>query len=185
MAKTTNISSGIVSSGLIVSSGTRLNVNSGGTAVAIKEEGGIVSWDSGAVVSFVPSVFSNYVFSGIDVGGHATIHSGTTAVSATITNSGWVKVYNGGLVTNAHLKNSGDLLVYSGGEARDTIADQKTNMNVYSGGTASGIVVSSGGSLNVASDGTAVAIKEEGGLVTWDSGAVVSVVPSVFSNYVF
>ena len=167
-------------SSVIVSSGATLNVASGGTAFDIKEEGGVVSWNSGAIVSFVPSVFSKYTFSG-----SATIHSGTTAVSTTLNSGARIHVYDGGMVLDTNVNANGFLFVYSGGMASDTIINANARMSVYYGGSASNVVVSKGASMFIESGGSVHAIKEEGGIVSWDSGAVVTFVPSVFSNYTY
>ena len=169
-------------SSVIVSSGATLDIASGGTAFDIKEEGGVVTWTSGAVVSFVPSVFSKYTYSGNIA---ATIHSGTTAVSTTVSNGAELYVYEGGLVMDTRLNSRGMLDVYSGGEADDTTINAAGTMKVFYSGLASNVTVSSGAQLEIASDGSALAIKEEGGVVTWTSGAVVSFVPSVISKYVY
>ena len=170
-----NVYSGGTVSGIVVSSGGSLNVASDGTAVAIKEEGGLVTWDSGAVVSFIPSVFSNYVFSGIGLGGHATIHSGTTATSTTITNSAWVKVYNGGLVTDTNLKTGAGLHIYSGAAALYTIVNSGTSLFVYTGGAILDVVVSKSARLTASSGAclTGQMIFEDGAVVSALSGSLV------------
>ena len=165
--------------GIVVSKGANLTIASDGSALAIKEEGGYVTWSSGAVVTFVPSVFTNYSYKQDTV----AIHSGTTANSTTLNYSVDFLVYNGGLASETRINSAGSLHIYSGGEARDTIINSAGRMYVNYQGLADGIVVSKGANLTIASDGSALAIKEEGGYVTWSSGAVVTFVPSVFTNY--
>ena len=165
--------------GVVVSKGANLTIASDGSALAVKEEGGLVSWSSGAFVTFVPSVFTNYSYQTAT----AAIHSGTTAISTTLNRSVDFYVYHGGLASETRINSAGSLHIYSGGEALDTFVNNGGKMYVYYKGLADGVVVSQGATLSIASDGSALAIKEEGGYVTWSSGAVVTFVPSVFTNY--
>ena len=176
------VSYGGMASNMIVSICATLNVASGGSALGIKENGGVVTWTDGAKISFLPNAFSSHTYTGNI---SATIHSGTTAAFTTLNSAADLYVYTGGLVTDTVLKTKSILHVYSGGMAYDTIINSSTRMDINSSGQASGAVVSAGGSLFIASDGSALAIKEEGGVVTWSAGAVVSFVPNVISKYTY
>ena len=67
-----------------VTGGGYFRVSSGGTATAIVEDGGYVYVANGATVSFVEHTFSGCVLSRTS----ATVHSGTTANSATVNEYG-------------------------------------------------------------------------------------------------
>ena len=96
------ISSGVVSNGIIlqgdsmyisnggiaedttVNSSGNLRISSGGTATAIKENGGYVYVAEGAEVTFAANTISGLVLSS----GSATVHSGTVANSTTVNSRG-------------------------------------------------------------------------------------------------
>ena len=124
-----------------------LNVSSGGTALNVRENGGIVNVAKGASVTFLSNTFSGLK---LDIGS-ATIHSGTTAVAATITSkNASLLIFDGGVAENT--VNSGQILVSSGGTANGTINSGR--LTVSSGGTADGTTFE-GGDFRVMAGGTA------------------------------
>ena len=97
-----------------VNPGGGFYVYSGCTATQIVENGGYVYIGFRNIPSgmFVPNVFS-----GVSVRdyGHATIHSGTTAIDTTVSNEGLLYVYEGGLANGIMVAPQGHLVVSSGG----------------------------------------------------------------------
>ena len=150
-AGSVSINIGGTANSTTVSSGGCLYV--GGTALRIVEDGGYVSVTSQADVTFVPHVISNLMLSQAS----ATLHSGTTAVSATISSDGHVYVYSGGIANNMIVSYGGNVTVYNGGIANSMIV----NSNVYGYyhvviyGVANSTTISSGGTVYVHSGGTA------------------------------
>ena len=144
-----------------IDSGGSLYVSSGATATKIRENGGMVKFDSGADVSFVSNTFSGLVLSGAT----ATVHSGTTATDTIIDSGGWLHVYSGGL-------------------ANDTVASYSGGVIVSSGGTADAVTVNFGGGFAVQSGGTALQIRENGGLVHVDDAGTATFVSNTFSGVV-
>ena len=109
-------------------------------------------------VKIKPNTFSKLVLSGTSGGyARATAHSGTTAASTTIGNSGWMEIFDGGKATDTVVSSGGVLYVFSGAVAR--------NVNVATSG---GILVSSGGKItgSVKLDGRLLC--EEGAILDFD-----------------
>ena len=102
--------SGIVSDA-IIHAGSMV-VYSGGTALNIKENGGAVYTQSGAV-----AVFNSHTFSNVTIRASATIHPNTVAQNIIIASAGRVYIYSGGIVENATVELQGSTLVSSGGTA--------------------------------------------------------------------
>ncbi len=137
------ISSGGRINSSTVYSGGHIYVSSGATASKIVENGGYVAVKDGANVTFAPNSFSGLVLSDAS----ATVHSGTTANSATVNAGGRLEVFSGGTVNG--------VTVNSGGAAE------------VSSGVISGAVVHADGSLLIY-DGTRIT-----GRMVFESGAVV------------
>ena len=78
-----------------VNSGGKLVVSSGGTARAIRENGGHVEVADGAVITFASNTIDDLQLENAS----ATIHSGTTAVSVTVNKDGRLTVFSGGKLT--------------------------------------------------------------------------------------
>jgi autotransporter passenger strand-loop-strand repeat protein len=129
-----------------------LLVSSGGTALQIVEDGGYVSVEAGADVTFMPHAISGLILSYYV---SASLHSGTTAISTTMCQQGKMDVFSGG-TADATTVSGGYLYVSSGGIANATILDVWGQLAVSSGGTAVSTIVNSGGWLGVFIGGTAV-----------------------------
>jgi len=157
-----HVSRGGTTNSTTINSGGRLNVSSGGMATEIIENGGYVSVEEGANVTFVSNTFSSLILSSKD---SATVHSGTTANSTTINSGCKMDVYSGGTANNNTVNYKGWLYVSNGGVANETS-------------------VNSGGKLYVASGGTAMTIIENGGHVEVAKGANVTFVSNSFSGLV-
>ena len=98
----------------MVNSYGHLRVSAGGTASNIVENGGVVTVLDGATAAFTPNSFSDLVLSS---GQTATVHSGTTANSTTVSSDGSMQVYSGGTASATMLNSGGSLYVSSGGTA--------------------------------------------------------------------
>ena len=156
------ISKGGTANSATVNSKGELHVSSGGTALEIRENGGFVSVEDGANVTFTPNTIKNLVLSTFF---SATVHSGTITSMTTINSKGYMHVY-------------------SGGKANNTIVNSMGSMSVYSGGTANRITVNSCGSMRISSGGTALDIAENGGFVSVEDGANVTFVLNTLSGLV-
>ena len=143
---------------LEVKSGGLLSVVNGGTATGILENGGYVSCGANATVSFLSNVISSLEI----VSASATVHSGTTVNSATISGYRSLDVFSGGIVDQASV--------------------ERGCMSVNCDGIVSRAEVRKGGSLCVSSGGTAVEVLENGGYVSVVSGANVTFLPNVIQN---
>ena len=175
-----NVQYGGIMDRVTVSAGASISIASDGSALNITEDGGIVTWNAGAIVSFLPNEFKDYDYTGNI---SATVHSGTTATRTTLNNAADLYVYNGGLAQDTDLKTKSILHVSSGGRATNTRVNSSGKLEVYSSGLADGVTVSAGASLSIESDGSALNIKEDGGVVTWSAGAVVSFLKNEFVDY--
>ena len=129
-----------------------MTVYSGGKATEIMENGGCVSLEDGADVSFVANTFSELILSG---NAYATVHSGTTANNTTIQSYGSLEVFSGGTANNTTVNAGGHLYVYSSGTANDNTINSKGYLYVSSGGTTNNTTVNSGGELFIFSNGIA------------------------------
>ena len=194
LAKDTTLNSGgqmIVSEGgaanrATVNSSGFLYVYESGSATEVIENGGYVNWSEQASVTFKPNAFSGLV---IESYGTATLHSGTTANSATV-NSGYLYVYSGGTANGATVNSYGALhvseggtansatvnsygyaSVFSGGTLNGATVNSSGYVSVYSGGSAQSATVNSGGSLYVTEGAKATEIIENGGYVSVSYGA--------------
>jgi autotransporter passenger strand-loop-strand repeat protein len=156
------VSSGIVSSGVLVTSGNVLEVLSGGTAdVTSVTSGGLQQVDAGGFVSGTAisaggsdTVFGSDTGATVNSGGIEIVSSGGIASSATINNSG-VLLLEGGSASHITI-NSGGSLVLSGGGSFSNVVNNGTidfaggGQAHMGGGTGSGVVeVTNGGTLTL------------------------------------
>ena len=153
----------------MLASGGGLYVYYGGVATGIVENGGYADIEDDEAVSFVSHSFSGLVLTDAS----ATVHSGTTANSATVSECGILSVYSGGIVKSTTVNEYGVLRVSSGGTA-DCTEVNGGEFEVSEGGMANGANVNCGGSMYVSAGGTATGILENGGYVEVDGGATVT-----------
>jgi len=113
-----------------VNPGCRLNVEEGGKATKVKENGGFVYADSDAEVSFVSNSFSGLHVSGMDV---ATVHSGTTATDTTLIDGGMVEVFTGGVLIDTTVNAGGRLFVTGGKLTGKTTIETGAKVTVGTG----------------------------------------------------
>lgn len=106
-----NVSGGGKLSSASINAGGRLNVSAGGTATEIAENGGYVSIENGAAVTF-----AQHTFSGMTISDLATIHSGTTAEGVTVASGGGLFIYDGGLADGMTVQSGGIMFVSGGGK---------------------------------------------------------------------
>ena len=125
---------------ILVNNG-KLCVSSGGTAINVHENGGFVSSNGGASVSFIPNTFSGALISS---GRSASLHSGTTGINLTVNSSGFVYVYSGGLINTATINTTGFIYVSSGGLVNDIRINSLGVLDVSYGGVASNVAPGSG-----------------------------------------
>ena len=157
-----------IANSVTVNEGGFLTILSRGTATEIIENGGHVE-----VLYEAKAKFANNVFSGV-ISNAATVHSGTTANSATILY--YLRVYSGGIANDTVIDGSGTMVIYSGGLADRTsvtgIAGVAGKLYVSNGGVVSNTKVN--GILNIYSGGTANAttINTVSGCVTVSSGGI-------------
>ena len=147
------VSSGGMANNTTVNEGGYLRIYSGGTATAIVEDGGYVYVANGATVSFVENTFSGCVLSRAS----ATVHSGTTAIDATVKGWGFLYVSSGGIVNSATIDVDGIISVL-GGTVNSVTVNADGSMHIRDGGTADGTIMTGGGCLLVYSGGTATNI---------------------------
>jgi len=163
----TNVSSGGwlevyeggTASGTTVNKGGWMGIHSSGSATAIMENGGYVYVEYDGNATFTPNTFSGLVLDNVS----ATVHSGTTAVSTTIVDGGWMGVNRGGIATG-------------------TTIDDGGWVDVYSRGIVNSATVNFGGDLEVSSGGSATAIMENGGYVYVEDGGRATFTPNTFSG---
>ena len=121
---------GGVLSDTTVSSGGKLIVSSGGTAVKIVENGGYVAVQDGGHADF-----ASHVFSGLNVYSSATVHSGTTANSTTV-NDGCLFLYSGGKLTGRTVCQDGVVSTFEGAvldfDLTQTAPDGAARINDFS-----------------------------------------------------
>ena len=92
-------------------------------------------------VKIKPNTFSKLVLSGTSGKyAQATAHSGTTAVSTTIGNSGWMEIYDGGKASGTVVSSGGVLHVFSGAVVRNVNLATSGDIFVSSGGKVTGSV---------------------------------------------
>ena len=179
------IYNGGIASNTDVSSGGNLHIVGGGSAHEIKENGGYVSLEDGADVSFV----SNSI-AGLEMKEwtSASIHSGTTATGVEVKWGCRLEVHAGGI---AHqVKESGGFVSVEDGADVTFVPNTFSNLEVinynsasiHSGTTATGVEVKWGGRLEVYAGGVAHGVSENGGYVSVEDGADVTFAPNAFSG---
>ncbi|MBR4254850.1 MAG: AIDA repeat-containing protein [Lentisphaeria bacterium] len=197
------VSSGAAADSATVNSGGHLCISAGGTAMEVRENGGYVQVEDGADVTFVPNTIDELLLEKSS----ATIHSGTTAVNATVNSGGRLEVFSGGTATivfnpwQGQISSSiGAEIVYLERDAnvycrKDSVTSKADVMDsldlasedkaiVYSDGIINGATVNPGGGIEICSGGTANAIVENGGYVSVGNGAVVSFIPNSISGLI-
>ena len=182
------ISSGGRFNSSTVNSGGSIHVSSGATATKIVENGGYVEVLDGAEVSFASNTISGLALSDAS----ATIHSGTTANSASVNAGGRLEVFSGGTATEvmenggyveilegasvtfasntiSGLELAGSATVHSGTTATKTTVNAGGKLEVFSGGTVNGVTVNSGGMAEVSSGVISGAVvNADGSLLIYD-----------------
>ena len=96
---------------ITVNPGCRLNVEEGGKATKVKENGGAVEFGDNATVSFVSNTFAGVHASGSN---YVTVHSGTTATDTTLSDGGRLELYGGGVADGFTVSSGGELYAYGG-----------------------------------------------------------------------
>ena len=199
------IEDGAVIHGITFNPGMSMSVAGKTTMTGIIENGGYVKIQDGAVVSFVSNSFSGLVLGGSGNCRSATVHSGTTAVSTTMSDGG-MDVYNGGLAVDTTVT-GGSLTVLSGGTAINAIASGSGNILIRSGGTVEnlvfvddkgkrdiqrgavihGLTLNSGIRIDIAGDTFITGIVENGGYVRVQGSAITAstFIANTFSGQVF
>ena len=125
-------------------------VMAGGTATEIRENGGFVDYEDGAIVTFVPNTFSGVTIS--QWGYRATVHSLTTAED-TVLKNGQLIVFSGGSAVRTTVS-GGSVIISSGGIADSAFVSTGGEFAVYSGGTATNVSAAGDAKLvlDIASD---------------------------------
>ena len=154
MTTTINISAGVTSSGLTVSSGTNLVVLSGGTISSTTvSSGGTVYISKGGTDSATTlaggtlNVYGSDVSATVTSGGLESVYSGGIATGANVRSSSFLFVQNGGSAVGT-TDSGGVYRVYSGGHSISTTLINASEI-VSAGGTESAATISPGGTLNV------------------------------------
>ena len=179
-------SSGVADS-TTVNFGGWMYISSGGTATEIVENGGYVSVEDWANVTFASNTINGLTLSGDGM----TVHSNTVANSTTVNSGGDMYIHSGGVANSTTVNDGGKMYVNSGGSANYvdiyqggyfSVCDGHiSNLELHSGagevyvndGTIINAIVSSGGRLYISSgnsvDITNVEIKD-GGYIDVDNG---------------
>ena len=141
----TNVSSGVTSSGITLTSGDVMVVFSGGVADATKvDSGGYLNVSGIASGTTVNSGGAEYLYSG--------------AAYATIVSSGGAAYVYSGIASGTSVVGGGSIAVY-GGSADATTLDSGAVLDVL-GGSASSTLIGSGATVVVGSDAEAGVIAE-------------------------
>ena len=176
-AATSVVSSGQTAAGLVILSGTTVNVfgvvssmrissgrvyvSSGGTinSTTLNYYGNVVVYNGGVANEIVAGEGSVYIYSGgianlTTVGaGYLYIENGGVANGVILNSYGWIRVSNGGIANSITLS-SGAAFVFSGGTANNvTVASRWANVYLNSDAVISNVTVSSGGMLYVSNGG--------------------------------
>ncbi|HTN13116.1 MAG TPA: Hint domain-containing protein [Acetobacteraceae bacterium] len=137
----TTVSSGVISSGLLLGDGDTLQVQFGGTAIDTVVSSGGFAGIYGAAIGTI-----------VGPGGGQNISSGGTAVSATISGLDAYQFLYQGAASGTAVRDGGEEGVRAGGVATGTtLAGSSALQVVSSGGTASATVVN-GGAENAANE---------------------------------
>lgn len=117
-------------SGVTVNTGGKLIVSSGGSASGIIENGGFVELSSKTDTVFVPNSVSGLVLSMTS----ASLHSGTSAIDATLKYGGKVFIFSSGTLNGASVLDKGQVAVSSGGRMTGQLSfADKAVVSVYDG----------------------------------------------------
>ncbi|EIS3328447.1 autotransporter adhesin AIDA-I [Escherichia coli] len=192
-----NVSSGVVSNGVVssgetqvvysngqtsnatVNSGGIQNVNNGGktTSTTVNSSGAQNVGNSGTAISTIVNsggvqrVSSGGVTYATNLsGGAQNIYNLGHASSTIIFNGGNQTILSGGISEDTNISSGGQQRVSSGGVASGTTINSSGTQNILSGGTASGTVVNTSGFQRVSSGGTATGTKLSGGNQNVSSG---------------
>ena len=176
------IGNGTINYGSITVNGEDLNYN--GATYSLDQKDGNLTLsiqDARPPAVFIYSsgncVSSGATISGATIanGGNNSMHisSGGVANNTTVSYGGSMVIANGG-VANDTTVNDGYMSISSGGVANNTTVKTYGSMCIHSGGVANDITIMSSGSLSVASGGSASGINMNGGLLTLDTGAVLT-----------
>lgn len=145
---------GGTANGVTVNFGGQLSISSGGTALAIKENGGQVRVNSNATATFLANTLNGLILS--NTGGRqsltTTLHSGTTAFNTSIMGRVVLDVC-GGMAYNTTI-NTGTLSVSNGGVATDSIMSWGS-ATVASNGTVIRFTILSAGVFSISNGGVA------------------------------
>ncbi|MCK3515266.1 autotransporter adhesin AIDA-I [Escherichia coli] len=192
-----NVSSGVVSNGVVssgetqvvysngqtsnatVNSGGIQNVNNGGktTSTKVNSSGAQNVGNSGTAISTIVNsggvqrVSSGGVTSATNLsGGAQNIYNLGHASSTIIFNGGNQTILSGGISEDTNISSGGQQRVSSGGVASGTTINSSGTQNILSGGSASATVVNTSGFQHVSSGGTATGTKLSGGNQNVSSG---------------
>ena len=192
-----NVSSGVVSNGVVssgetqvvysngqtsnatVNSGGIQNVNNGGktTSTTVNSSGAQNVGNSGTAISTIVNsggvqrVSSGGVTSATNLsGGAQNIYNLGHASSTIIFNGGIQTILSGGISEDTNISSGGQQRVSSGGVASGTTINSSGTQNILSGGTASATVVNTSGFQRVSAGGTATGTKLSGGNQNVSSG---------------
>ena len=172
------VSSGVVSSGVIVASGDTLEIEAGGTAdVTSVTSGGIQQVDLGGLASgtLISAGGSDTVFgsdSAAIVDGTLTVSSGGTTTGSTISSGGVENVLSSAHVGSSFISSGGIENVSAGGTAGRAMVDSGGVLNVF--GLTNSAILESGGTQNVFASATISLTVFSGGTQNVLSGAIVS-----------
>ena len=140
------ISNGAVIHGITVNSGMEIYVADAtasamaGTMTDIIENGGCVSYNKYATVSF-----ASHSFCGLELSqAPATVHSGTTAFRTTIVNKARMDVYDGGKAIETTVNKDGALVVLSGGTADSTTVNSGGSLCISDGAIVNNTIINAG-----------------------------------------
>ena len=175
----------------IISSGevNRTTVNVGGSMVIhsssavvkdIVENGGYVHVPgTGKNATFSANSFNGTILSGIT----ATLHSGTTAIDASVFSDGRIDVFSGGIASETMINAGGSLIISSGGKTDNTTVNSGGFLSVGPYGSANSTTVNSGGSMKISfQEACATEILENGGYVNVGNGATATFVPHAING---
>ena len=137
-----NISSGVISTGIYLSSSDRMSISFGGVAnsTTVSSGGRLYIYRGGVANS---TTVNNW--------GSMHIYSGGVANSTTVNSVGGMCISSGG-VANSTTLNRGWMYIYSGGEANSTTVNRG---GMYIRGVANSTTINSGGSIYISSGGEA------------------------------
>jgi len=125
-------------SGITLENGDSMYIYSGGTATAIRENGGYVYVEDGANVTFVSNTIS-----GLTLGDRMTVHQNTVANDTTL-NYGSMYISSGGVANSTTVNFGGGMYISSGGVANSTTVNSGGDMYISSGGVANSTTVTYG-----------------------------------------